>query len=89
MHDFIENEEKFCKYKWVNSSVSVFLILYVDKFFLIGMTFFTLQRIKVLLLSLLSIKYLRKISLILGMKIYKDRSKRPLGLSQSTYIECL
>ena len=34
-HDFIENEEEPCKYKWVNSFVSVFLILYVNKNFLI------------------------------------------------------
>ena len=34
MHDFVENEEESCKYKWVNSSMSVFLILYVNKIFL-------------------------------------------------------
>ena len=35
MHSFIENEEKSCKYKYVNSSMIVFLILYVNKIFLI------------------------------------------------------
>ena len=35
MHDFIENEEEPYKYKWIDSSMSVFLILYVNKFFLI------------------------------------------------------
>ena len=35
MHSFVENEEESCKYKWVNSSVSIFLILYVNKIFLI------------------------------------------------------
>ena len=35
MHGFIENEEKSCKYKWVNSSVSVFLILYMNEILLI------------------------------------------------------
>ena len=34
MHGFIENEEESCKYKWINSSVSVFLILYVNEIFL-------------------------------------------------------
>ena len=34
MHDFIENEEEPYKYKWVNSSMSVFFILYVNKIFL-------------------------------------------------------
>ena len=36
MHDFVENKEEFCKYKWVNSSTSIFFILYINKFFLIG-----------------------------------------------------
>ena len=35
MHGFIENEEESYKYRWVNSSVSLFLILYVNEFFLI------------------------------------------------------
>ena len=35
MHDFVENEEEPCKYKWVNSSMSVLLILYVNEIFLI------------------------------------------------------
>ena len=35
IHGFIGNEEEPCKYKWVNSSVSVFLILYVNEILLI------------------------------------------------------
>ena len=35
MHGFIEYEEKPYKYKWINSSVSVFFILYMNKIFLI------------------------------------------------------
>ena len=35
MHGFIENEEEPCKYKWVNSSISIFLILYVNEILLI------------------------------------------------------
>ena len=35
MHDFIENKEKPCKFKWVNSSVSIFFIFYVNEIFLI------------------------------------------------------
>ena len=34
-------------------------------------------------------KYLDEASYILGMKIYRDRSKRMLGISQSTYIEIM
>ena len=39
-----------------------------------------------MLLSLFSIKDLEKALLILAMKIYRDRSKKLLKLSQSTYI---
>ena len=35
MHGFIENEGEPYKYKWVNSSMSLFLILYVNKILLI------------------------------------------------------
>ena len=35
MHGFIENKEETYKYKWINSSMSIFLILYVNKIFLI------------------------------------------------------
>ena len=36
--------------------------------------------------SQFSMKDLKEVAYILGMKIYRDRSKRQLGLSQSTYI---
>ena len=36
MHGFTENDDKPCKYKWVKNSMSVFLILYMNKIFLIG-----------------------------------------------------
>ena len=35
MHDFIENEEESYKYKWVNSFMSIFLVLYVNEILLI------------------------------------------------------
>ena len=47
------------------------------------MIFLILQGIKVSLLSLFFIKDFEKVSFILEMKIYRDRSKRLLGLSQS------
>ena len=34
IHGFVENEEKLYKYKWVNSFMSIFFILYVNKIFL-------------------------------------------------------
>ena len=49
----------------------------------------TLQGIKVGLSSQFSMKDLEEAAYILGMKIYRNRSKRLLGLSQSTYIDTM
>ena len=65
----------------------IFLVLYVDDILLIGNDVAVLQGIKVWLSSQFSMKDLGEASFILGMKIYRDRSKRLLGLSQSTYID--
>ena len=46
MHGFIENEEEPYKYKWVNSSMSIFLILYVNKIFLIRNDIFYITKNK-------------------------------------------
>ena len=62
-------------------------MLYVDDILLIGNDIPALQRIKVWLSSQFSIKDLGEASYILGMRIYRDRSKRLLGLSQSMYID--
>ena len=65
----------------------VFFILYVDDILLIENDILALQRIKVWLSSQFSMMDLGDASYILGMKIYRDKSKRMLGLSQSTYID--
>ena len=67
----------------------VFLILYVDDILLIRNDILALQEIKVWLWSQFSVKDLGEVFYILGMKIYRDRSKRMLGLSQSTYIDTM
>ncbi len=85
-YGFVRNGEEPCIYKWVNSSVVMFLVLYVDDILLIGNDIPALQGIKIWLSSQFSMKDLGDASYILGMKIYRDRSKRLLGLSQSTYI---
>ena len=46
-----------------------------------------MQGIRIWLSSQFSMKDLGEASYILGMKIYRDRSRRLLGLSQSTYID--
>ena len=59
----------------------VFLVLYVDDIFLIENDVIALQGIKVWLSSQFSMKDLGEASYILSMRIYRDRSKRLLGLS--------
>ena len=88
-YGFVRNGEEPCIYKWVNVSVVVFLVLYVDDILLIGNDVAALQGIKVWLSSQFSMKDLGEASYILGMKIYRDRSRRLLGLSQSTYIDTI
>ena len=65
----------------------MFLVLYVEDILLIGNNVLVLQSVKIWLSNNFSMKDLREATYILGIKIYKDRSKRLLGLSQSTYIE--
>ena len=84
---FVRNGEEPCIYKWANGLVVVFLVLYVDDILLIGNDVPAMQGIKVWLSSQFSMKDLGEASYILGMKIYRDRSRRLLGLSQSTYID--
>ena len=88
-YGFIKNGEEPCIYKWANGPVVVFLIMYVDDILLIGNDVPTLQGIKIWLSSQFSMKDLGEASYILGMRIYRDRSKILLGLSQSTYIDTM
>ncbi|KAK8663809.1 hypothetical protein V6N13_083614 [Hibiscus sabdariffa] len=84
---FIRNEDEPCVYKKFSGSIVSFLILYVDDILIIGNDIPTLQSIKTWLSSCFSMKDLGDAAYILGVKIYRDRSRRLLGLSQSTYID--
>ncbi|KAK8685887.1 hypothetical protein V6N13_124919 [Hibiscus sabdariffa] len=84
---FIRNEDEPCVYKKFSGSIVSFLILYVDGILIIGNDIPTLQSIKTWLSSCFSMKDLGEAAYILGVKIYRDRSRRLLGLSQSTYID--
>ncbi|KAK8538769.1 hypothetical protein V6N12_034477 [Hibiscus sabdariffa] len=84
---FIRNEDEPCVYKKFSGSIVSFLILYVDDMLIIGNDIPTLQSIKTWLSSCFSMKDLGEAAYILGVKIYRDRSRRLLGLSQSTYID--
>ena len=84
---FMKNEDEPCIYKKVSGSEIVFLMLYVDDILLIGNDIPTLQSVKSWLGKCFSMKDLGKAAYILGIKIYRDRSQRLLGLSQNGYID--
>ena len=65
----------------------MFLVLYVDDILIIGNDKPTLSDVKEWLGNCFSMKDLGEATFILGIKIYRDRSKRFLGLSPSTYID--
>ena len=62
-------------------------MLYVDDILLIGNEKAMLECTKAWLSSQFSMKDLGEASYVLGIRIYRDRSKRMLGLSQSMYID--
>ena len=74
-------------YKKISRSEINFLVLYVDDILLIGNIVSLLKEVKDLLSNKFFMKDLEEAAYILGIKIYRDRSKRLLGLSQSTYID--
>ena len=84
---FIKSEEDSCLYKKLSGSSIVFLILYVDDILLIGNDVSMLNSVKESLNGKFLMKDLGEVVYILGIKIYRDRSRRLLGLSQSTYID--
>ena len=64
-----------------------FLVLYVDDILLMGSDKIALKEVKDWLSTQFSMKDLGEAAYILGIRIYRDRSNRLLGLSQSTYID--
>ena len=84
---FIRNSDKPCIYNKVSGSARAFLILYLDDILLIGNDIGMLMSIKLWLSNKFSIKDLRDVTYILGIRIYRDRARKSIGLSQSLYIE--
>lgn len=85
--DFIKNEEEHCIYKKVSENKLVFLILYVDDILLVENDILMLESGKTSLRNSFSMKDLGDTAYILGIRIYRDRSKRLIGLSQDVYID--
>ena len=71
----------------MSGSSVAFLILYVDDIWLIGNDIEFLDSIKRYLNKRFSMKYLGEAAYILGIKIYRDRSRRLIRFSVSTYLD--
>lgn len=84
---FVRNQDEPCVYKRTSGSQLVFLVLYVDDILLIGNDADLMTSVKVWLSQNFLMKDLGEASYILGIKVYRDRSKRLIGLSQQMYIE--
>ena len=84
---FIQTYGEACIYKKVSGSSVVFLVLYVDDILLIGNDIELLNSVKAYLNNSFSMKDLGEAAYILGIKIYRDRSRRLIALSQSTYLD--
>ncbi|GKB83369.1 retrotransposon protein, putative, ty1-copia subclass [Tanacetum coccineum] len=85
--DFTQNRDEPCVYQKASGSYVTFLILYVDDILIMGNNIPMLQDIKSYLGRCFAMKDLGEAVYILGIKIYRDRSKRLISLCQSAYIE--
>ncbi|KAL0318250.1 UNVERIFIED_CONTAM: Retrovirus-related Pol polyprotein from transposon TNT 1-94 [Sesamum calycinum] len=86
-YDFVKNDFDPYVYKKVSGSFVLFLVLYVDDILLIGNDIKMLGDTKSWLSTQFSMKDLGEASYILGIKIFRDRSKRMLGITQNSYVE--
>ncbi|GKB11656.1 retrotransposon protein, putative, ty1-copia subclass [Tanacetum coccineum] len=64
-----------------------FLVLYVDDIIIMGNHISSLKSIKDYLGKCFAMKDLGEVAFILGIKIYRDRSKRLIGLGQNAYMD--
>ncbi|GJS40011.1 retrotransposon protein, putative, ty1-copia subclass [Tanacetum coccineum] len=81
-----KNRDEPCVYRKASESDVVFLILYVDDILIMGNNIPRLKEVKDYLGKCFSVKDLGEAAYILGIKIYRDRSLRLIGLNQSAYI---
>nr|GEZ02280.1 hypothetical protein [Tanacetum cinerariifolium] len=84
---FIQNRDEPYVYRKASGSDVVFLILYVDDILIIGNNIPRLKEVKDYLGKCFSMKDLGEAAYILGIKIYRDRSRRLIRLNQSAYID--
>nr|GEX07381.1 hypothetical protein [Tanacetum cinerariifolium] len=82
-----QNRDEPCVYLKASGSYVAILILYIYDISLMGNNIPMLQDVKSYLERSFVIKDLGGATYILGIKIYRDRSKQLIGLCQSAYIE--
>ena len=81
---FVQTYGEACIYKKASGSLVAFLILYLDDILLIGNDVTLLESVKAYLNKGFSMKDRGEVAYILGIKIYRDRSRRLIRISQST-----
>ena len=84
---FIHTFGEACIYKKVSGSSVALLILYVDDILLIGNDIEFLDSIKGYLNKSFSMRDLGEAVYILGIKIYRDRSRRLMTLSKNAHLD--
>nr|GEX25025.1 hypothetical protein [Tanacetum cinerariifolium] len=84
---FHQNLDEPCVYQKASGSNVIFLILYVDDIILMGNHIPSLQEVKTYLGKCFSMKDLGEAAFILGIKIYRDRSRWLIRLSQNEYLD--
>ncbi|GJW53327.1 zinc finger, CCHC-type containing protein [Tanacetum coccineum] len=84
---FTQNQDEPCVYMKASGSNVTFLILYVDDILIMGNHIPMLQGVKSYLGKCFAMKDLREATYIIGIKIYRDKSRRLISLCQSAYIE--
>nr|GEW05847.1 retrotransposon protein, putative, Ty1-copia subclass [Tanacetum cinerariifolium] len=84
---FTQNRDEPCVYLKASGSNITFLILYVDDILIMRNSIPMLQSVKTYRGKCFAMKDLGEAAYILGIKIYRDRSKRLIGLCQSAYIK--
>ena len=82
-----QNEDYTCIYQKVVGSTVPLLVLYVDDILLFKNDSTTFSFVKVWLSKTFHMKDLGDASYVLGIKLYHDRSRKLIGLSQSMYID--
>ncbi|GJT00447.1 retrotransposon protein, putative, ty1-copia subclass [Tanacetum coccineum] len=83
---YAQNLDELCVHHKASGSNVTFLILYVVDIIIMGNHIPSLQSVKSYLGKYFAMKDLGEATFILGIKIYRYRSKQLIGLSQSAYM---